>query len=116
MRRSSWTPSIVTSDTDETVYLVIDCDRAGRRCVWREADVGATDIETVTDLLDGQYPDPENVVAINLAEGWSQDVSRDIAREIKHRCDMQACDPPSCVQDFVARYVGWERQLTLRLA
>jgi hypothetical protein len=82
MRRSSWTPSIVPRDADQTVYLVIDCDGTGHRCVWREADVGATDLETViTDLLDGQYPDPEKVVAFNLAEGWSRDVSKDVARD-----------------------------------
>ncbi|MDB5616118.1 MAG: hypothetical protein JWQ24_356 [Tardiphaga sp.] len=117
MRHSSWIPSIVPSDSDQTVYLVIDCDGGGHRCVWREADVGATDLETVlTDLLDGQYPDPEKVVAFNLAEGWSRDVSKDLAREIRRRCDMQSSDPPSAVQSFVERNELRERQLTLRLA
>ena len=37
MRRSSWTPSIVPNDNDETVYLVADdFGRLGR--AWREAD------------------------------------------------------------------------------
>lgn len=117
MRRPDWTPSIVPTGTDQTVYLVVDCDGAGRRCVWREADVGATDLETVIiDLLDGQYPDPEKVVAFNLVEGWSRDVSKHVAREIRRRCDLQLSDLPSALVDFVERNELRERQLSLRLA
>ena len=46
MRRSSWTPSIVPNDNDETVYLVAD-DFGRLGCAWREADYEATDLETV---------------------------------------------------------------------
>jgi hypothetical protein len=68
MRRSSWTPSIVPNDNDETVYLVADdFGRLGR--AWREADYEATDLETVIqDLLTGQYGSPIRVVAFNTAE------------------------------------------------
>lgn len=46
MRRSSWTPSIVPNDNDETIYLVADdFGRLGR--AWREVDYEATDLETV---------------------------------------------------------------------
>jgi hypothetical protein len=117
MRRSIWTPSIVPNGNDQNVYLVVDCDGNGRRCVWREADVAETDLETViTDLLDGQYPDPERVVAFNIFEGWVRDVSKDVATEIRRRCDLQLTDPPSGVQEFVERHELRERQLTLRLA
>ena len=55
MRSSSWTPSIVPNDNDETVYLVVDdFGRLGR--AWPESDYEATDLETVIqDLLTGQY-------------------------------------------------------------
>ena len=68
MRRSSWTPSIIPNDNDETVYLVADdFGRLGR--TWREADYEATDLETVIqDLLTGQYSSPIRVVAFNTAE------------------------------------------------
>ena len=50
MRRSSWTPSIVPNDNDETVYLVADdFGRLGR--AWRETDYEATDLETVIQDL-----------------------------------------------------------------
>jgi hypothetical protein len=37
---------------------------------------------SVRDIADGQYKPPLGVVAFNTAEGWSGDVSEDIAREM----------------------------------
>jgi hypothetical protein len=116
MRKSDWTPSIIPSDNDQTVYLVAeDFGKLGR--AWREADYEATDLETVIlDLLSGQYNNPIRVVAFNTAERWSEDVSEDVACELRRRCDQQLRDLPSSIQDFVERQEGtaW-RQLTLRL-
>ena len=116
MRKSNWTPSIVPSGDDQTVYLVAeDFGRLGR--AWREADYEATDLETVIeDLLSGQYNDPVRIVAFNTAERWSEDVSEDVAHELRMRCDLQMRDVPSSIQAFVERQEGaaW-RQLTLRL-
>jgi hypothetical protein len=116
MRRSSWTPSIVPNDNDETVYLVADdFGRLGR--AWREADYEATDLETVIqDLLTGQYSNPIRVVAFNTAERWSEDVSEDVARELRRRCDLQMREPTSTISDFVERHEDRDRrQLTLQL-
>jgi hypothetical protein len=116
MRKSGWTPSIVPRDDDQDVYLVVDdFGRLGR--VWREADVENTDFETVvTDLLEGQYKNPIGIFCFNVAEGWWRDVSEDIARELRRRCDLQLRDVPSSIQDFVERHEGSSRQLTLRLS
>ncbi|MEH2480609.1 hypothetical protein V1282_003966 [Nitrobacteraceae bacterium AZCC 2146] len=116
MRRSGWTPSIVPNGHDQNVYLVVDCDGSGRRCLWRETDVADTDLETViTDLLSGQYPDPLRVVAFNTVEHWAQDVSEDVAREVRRRADLSYADLVPGVEEFVTRYAGPERQLTMRL-
>jgi hypothetical protein len=106
MRKSSWTPSIVPNGDDQNVYLVVDdLGRNGR--VYREADLEGTDLETViVDLLSGQYKNPIRIVAFNTSEGWSQDVSSEIAQELRRRCDMQMCDVPFFLQDFVDRYEG----------
>ena len=98
MRRSNWTPSIVPNDNDETVYLVADdFGRLGR--AWREADYETTDLETVIqDLLTGQFA--------NTAERWSEDVSEDVANELRRRCDLQMRDVPSFLQHFIDRYEG----------
>ena len=116
MRRSGWTPSIVPNGNDETVYLVADdFGRLGH--AWREADYEATDLETVIhDLLTGQYSNPLRVVAFNTAERWSEDVSEDVARELRRRCDLQMRELPSTISDFVERHGDRDRrQLTLRL-
>jgi len=117
MSRTDWTPSIVPNDHDQTVYLVAeDFGRLGR--AWREADYDATDLETaISDLLSGQYNNPIRVIAFNTAERWSEDVSQDVAREIRRRCDLHMREIPASISDFVERYAGTDRrQLTLRFA
>jgi hypothetical protein len=110
--RCSWTPSIVPRGDDQDIYLVVDdLGRLGR--VWREPDVAATDFETVVmDLLEGQYKNPIGIFAFNPVEGWSRDVSEDVARELRRRCDLQLRDVPSFIQDFVERHKWQDRQLT----
>jgi hypothetical protein len=85
--------------------------------VWRETDVEATDLDTViTDLLDSQYNNPVRVIGFNTAEGWSRDVSADVAHEIRRRCDLQMTDPSPSLESFLAHHeCGDRRQLTLRL-
>jgi hypothetical protein len=105
--RSPWTPSIVPRDDDDhNVYLVLeDFGRRGR--AWRETDVEATDLETIIgDLLEGQYGNPIRVIGFNISEKWAQDVSADVAAELRRRCDLQQRDVPFFLQDFVARYEG----------
>jgi hypothetical protein len=79
-----------------------DLGQVGR--VWPEADFENTDLETVTvGLLTGQYKNPIRVVAFNTTEGWSQDVSSEIAHELRHRCDLQQRDVPFFLHDFFDR-------------
>jgi hypothetical protein len=116
MRTPNWTPSIIVPNVhDQNVYLVVeDFGRNGSAYV--ETDVERTDLESVIGaLLGGQYSNPIQVVAFNIAEGWSQDASEDVAQELRRRCDLQFVDPPSTIQDFIERHEG-RRQLTLRLA
>jgi hypothetical protein len=114
--RQAWTPSIVPSGFDQTVYLVLDdFGHLGR--AWRETDVERADLETtISDLMTGQYNDPLAVVAFNVAEQWASDVSADIAMEIRRRVDLAGEDVSSSIADLVGQYAGWDCQLTLRLA
>jgi hypothetical protein len=57
-------------------------------------------------LLDGQYKKPIRVIGFNTAEGWSQDVSADVADELRRRCDLQLRDVPSSIEDLVERHAG----------
>lgn len=115
MRRSSWTPSIVPRDDDHNIYMVLDdLGRTGR--IWLEADAESTDLETViADLLNGQYKSPVRVIGFNTAERWSEDVSTDVALELRRRCDLHQRDIPFYLQDFVDRYEGRYRDIQLPL-
>jgi hypothetical protein len=105
MRRPEQSPSIVPPGKDQDVYLVLD-DFGGRiGQSWRETDVGHTDLETlIEDLLEDQYSNPVRIVAFNTAEGWSRDVSEEVAQILSQRCAEQRRDLVSSVQEFVDRY------------
>jgi len=98
-------PSIVPDTDDHDVYLVLDefGGRLGR--VWRETDEDRTDREIViTDLMTGQYCDPVRVVAFNTAEGWSRDVTSDIADELAKWFSEQNTEIPPSLEDFIQRH------------
>jgi hypothetical protein len=113
-RSSNWTPSIVPSGDDQDVCLVVD-DFGRRGRAWCETDVEATDLETVIqDLLDGQYSDPVRVVSLNTGEGWSRDISANVAEELRRRCELEMREIPPSLDGFFARHESNQRQLTLR--
>ncbi|MFZ0811023.1 MAG: hypothetical protein WBV83_04440 [Bradyrhizobium sp.] len=106
MRHSAWTSSIVPNNDDRNVYIVLD-DFGDNHRVFRETDVERADLEAVVmAMLEGEYRNPLRVVGFNTAEGWSQDVSADVAHEVRQRCDLQMRDVPFYLEDFVARYEG----------
>jgi hypothetical protein len=109
-------PSIVPDGQEPTVYLVLnDFGRYGR--AYSETSEERADLETaITDLITGQYDRPVRVVAFNTTEGWSADVSEDVAREVMRRLDLAGDELPSALESFVDQHVGPDRQLTLRLA
>jgi len=75
--------------------------------VYSTKNYEASDLETIVqDLLTGQYINPIRVIAFNTAERWSEDVSEDVAHELRRRCDLQARDIPFYLQDFTDRYEG----------
>ena len=115
MRKPDWIPSVIPDGADQTVYLVVDnFSRHGR--VFRETEVERTDLETViADLVSGQYNGPVRIVAFNTAEHWAEDVSEDVARELRRRADLADEDLSSAVEAFVERHSRRELQLTLRL-
>ena len=70
-------------------------------------------------LPDGRWGDrhknPIRVVAFNTAEGWSRDVSSEIAHGLRHRRDLQRRDVPFFLHDFVDGYEGRYRDYQLPL-
>ena len=98
-------PSIIPG-IDRDVYLVLD-DFGRIGWAWRETDVEDTDYETViNDLLEGQFANTVGVIGFNTAEGWSKDVSEDVALELRQRCADQDRELPDFLERFVERYTG----------
>ena len=68
-------PSIIPwGDLDRTVYLVLD--DFGGRYGW---------------AIEGQYSSPVRIVVFNTAEGWSRDVTEEIAVELAQAWLAKAC-------------------------
>jgi hypothetical protein len=105
MRRSDRSPSIVPPGNDQDVYLALDDFGGWFGQAWPETAVEDTNLETlIEDLLDGQYTNPVRIVAFNTAEGWSRDVSEEVAQMLLLRSAEQSQDLAFLVQEFVDRY------------
>jgi hypothetical protein len=92
-------PSIVPG-FDVDVYIVLDdFGQIGRS--YGEIDESQADKETlIRDLISGRY-NPVRIVCFNTAEGWSRDVTEDIAREIKERTDQSREYLSPGLRDFI---------------
>jgi hypothetical protein len=98
-------PSIVPPGNDQNVYLVLDDFGGHIGQSWRETDVEDADLETLLQhLLEGQYSNPVRIVAFNTGEGWSRDVSEEVAQILSQCCAEQRRDLTSSMQEFVDRY------------
>jgi hypothetical protein len=96
-------PSIVPGGPHE-VYLVLDDFGGNFGRVWREtAEANAQRDALIRDLLEGQYANPVRIVAFNTGQGWSRDVTREIARELADLCADREHAPDSVV-DLIAAY------------
>jgi hypothetical protein len=85
--------SIVPS-FDVTVYLVLD-DFGNIGRAYREADEARCDLDNIVAcMLIGEYTKPVRVVAFNTAEGWSRDVSEEVAWEVLTRGEQAAGGHP----------------------
>jgi hypothetical protein len=84
MSFASVTPGLVPHIGVVAYTVLDDFRKAGR--VYREAvEADATLESIIDDLLTGQFNNPLRVVAFNTSEGWSRDVSEDVAREVLKR-------------------------------
>src|SRR5450755_304383 len=79
-------PRLVSEPSDDvTVYLVLN-DYGQFGIAYDETDPAQADRETIIrNFLSGQYSNALRVVAFNTAEGWSRDVSEEIAGELLDR-------------------------------
>ena len=57
------------------------------------------------DLLTGQFNNPVRVVAFNTSEGWSRDISEDVAREVLRRVKEGGRPLAASSRQFVEAFV-----------
>jgi hypothetical protein len=90
---------------DVTVYLVLNDFHTGMAYVETAAE--EADRETIIrNFIGGQYSNALRVIAFNTAEGWSRDVSEDIAGEVLDR----AYDADETLTNGTKRFI--DRHLT----
>jgi hypothetical protein len=81
------TPPLAPKLTDDvTVHIVLNDfgEKHGR--AFLETDEAEADEWTiVSNIGSGEYSNPVRVVAFNIAEGWSRDVTEDIAQAVIER-------------------------------
>ena len=79
------TPPLAPTD-DVTIHIVLNDfgEKLGRAFI--ETDEAEADEWTiVSNIISGEYSNPVRVVAFNIAEGWSRDVTDDIAQAVIER-------------------------------
>jgi hypothetical protein len=86
---------------DADVYLILDdFGQLGR--AYREVDEEEADRESaIRHLKNGEYNNPVRIVAFNTAEGWSRDVTAEIARDVRDRADRSGEELSPGLRDFI---------------
>lgn len=92
-------PSLVPASEDP-VHLVL-CDFGRQGLAFIETEPHTTERNVVENMLHGEYEKPVQVVAVNVSEGWSRDVSEDIAHEVLERARAEERSLPKGTQDFI---------------
>jgi hypothetical protein len=82
---STQTPLAPKLTDNVTVHIVLnDFGELGR--AFLETDELEVDEWTIiSKIISGEYSNPVRVVAFNIAEGWSRDVTEDIAQAVIER-------------------------------
>ena len=91
---------------DVTIYIVLDQFGGAFGRAYRETDESYADEHTTIDRIsDGKYSRPVRVVAFNIHEGWSRDVTEEIALKL---LDLSGEGRMLCAtaREFVERVTG----------
>ena len=100
-------PSIVPGSRDDVYVVLDDFGPIGR--VYREVDEEKTDRETVIrNLVSGQYNNPVRIVAFNTDDGWSRDMTAEIALEIRN----QEEELSPVLRDFIDDVLSRAKRIT----
>ena len=97
---------LAPDEADVIVHIVLnDFDDLGR--AYAETDEAQADEATIVEnILSGQYSRPLRVVAFNTAQGWSRDVTEDIAVAVVSKALSEHRSIAKAAQEFLERTLG----------
>lgn len=99
-------PSIVP-EISSTHYFVLD-DFGEYGCLFHERREHETSEDTVIrHLIEGQFQRPLRVVAFNAEEGWSRDVSVEVADKVLRKVESAHGALPSATRAFMEEHLGF---------
>ena len=99
-------PPLAPKLTDDvTVYLVLNDFGALGRAYVETYEANASERDVISNIGGGQYSKPIRVVAFNTAEGWSRDVTEDIAEALLER-DASEGNLSESAKTFVGRVLN----------
>jgi len=94
-----------------TVYLVLD-DFGALGRVYREMDETEADpTHIVRHMVRGEFNRPLRVVAFNVDEGWSRDVSAEIAEAVADVADEQRRSLSRTAREFLEHHLPRGRDI-----
>jgi hypothetical protein len=102
--------------SDVTVHIVLD-DFGNSGRAYRETAEEAADFNAVVDdLIAGEFNNPVRVIAFNISEGWSRDVSDHVARELLNRVAKEDIPLGRTARRFVEFHLGGAELLRAGIA
>src|SRR5437868_12965243 len=97
---------------DSTHYFVLDDFGEEYGCLFHERREHETSEATVIrHLIEGQFEKPVRVIAFNAEEGWSRDVSQEIADKVLSQVESEHGSMTSATRAFVERHLGFSVDL-----
>jgi hypothetical protein len=102
---STQTPLAPKLTDNVTVHIVLNDFGTLGRAFLETDELEADEWTTVTNIINGEYSNPVRVVAFNIAEGWSRDVTEDIAGAVLERGETEGHLSESA-QKFVECVLG----------
>jgi len=90
---------------DTTVYIVLnDFGKLGSAYVETD-ETEADEAAVISDIISGAHSNPLRVIAFNTHEGWSRDVTEDIAHKILD-LNQRGTALSAAAREFVVRVTG----------
>jgi hypothetical protein len=95
----------IVPHTEHTTYLLMD-EIGEYGNVWREMSEGEANEATIVQwFIQGQINRPVKIVAFNTEEGWSRDITHDIATKLLD-LNQQGAALSAAAREFVERVTG----------